>query len=188
VIFYFNSYPSTLPSKECNIFAPCCLRLSSTSTLIFLSFASEHTDTTQLASVAWAARPRGAAFSGRAQGSVQPAGAAVRTSLRRLSASRPASAYSFLRSCSQSPPISPNPPPQPQKNATAAASSSARAPRRCPGQQRSEEQAGLPAVAFHCSCEPAASLTWPRWSRAATHPSGSDPTKVEEGGSCEVTA
>jgi hypothetical protein len=55
--------------------------------------------------VAWAAPPRGAAFSGRAQGSVQPVGAAVRTSLRRLSASRPASAYSFLRSCSQSPPI-----------------------------------------------------------------------------------
>jgi hypothetical protein len=65
--------------------------------LVFLSFASEHTDTTQPASVAWAARLRGAAMasSGHAQGSVQPAGVAVRTSLRRLPASRTASAYSF---------------------------------------------------------------------------------------------
>jgi hypothetical protein len=139
--------------------------------LVFLSFASEHTDTTQPASVAWAARLRGAAMasSGHAQGSVQPAGVAVRTSLRRLPA-RTASAYSFLQPRSQSPP---NPPPPPQTTATAAASSSARAPRRCPGLQRSEEQAGLPAVAFLRSCEPAASLTWPQWSRAAPRPSGS---------------
>jgi hypothetical protein len=118
---------------------------------------------------AWLGR-RG--YTGRhpaAQGSVQPAGVAVRTSLRRLPA-RTASAYSFLQPRSQSPP---NPPPPPQTTATAAASSSARAPRRCPGLQRSEEQAGLPAVAFLRSCEPAASLTWPQWSRAAPRPSGS---------------
>jgi hypothetical protein len=143
VIFYFNSYPSTLHKRPFIIFIFikdnnvkesryfCRLLLASLSFFcrLHLSTPTPHSQR------AWLGR-RGCA--GRCPAAV-----------RRAASNQPAS-------LSESPP---NPPPPPQTTATAVASFSARAPRRRPGLQRSEEQAGLPAVAFLRSCEPAASLT-----------------------------